>query len=289
MYALDAPTEAALGLRLDHARRELAYSPSSAIGGNYAPYIRAYADQSAAAHAALPQRQTLAYGDAERQNLDFFPSPQRQREDRPGLLVFIHGGYWQELSKNESAFLAPAWHAAGFAHAVLGYTLAPQAKIGMIITECVMALTYLQKHAQSLGFDKDGIVVCGSSAGGFLAAVCAAMLDFQLRGVVPVSGIFDLRPLVGTSINQALQMDQVEAIALSDMALADHPVPRVVPWGEHETSAFKQQSLLFHARAKAYARPSEAFEIAGRNHFDVVHELGIPGSRLFEATHALFA
>ena len=60
-------------------------------------------------------------------------SPHRPPRRAPGLLVYFHGGYWQELSKDDSAFLAPAWHAAGFAHAVVGYTLAPEARLPEIV------------------------------------------------------------------------------------------------------------------------------------------------------------
>ena len=54
--------------------REREYSPSSCIGGNYQPYIRAYADLSTAARRAhVPA--TVRYGTTERQTLDLWPSP----------------------------------------------------------------------------------------------------------------------------------------------------------------------------------------------------------------------
>ena len=113
----------------------------------------------------------LRYGDNSRALIDYFPAP--ASAPSRGLLVYFHGGYWQELSKAESAFLAPAWHAAGFAHAVVGYALAPAACLPDIVGDCRAALAWLHARADTLGFDAGRIVAAGSSAGAYLAAACA--------------------------------------------------------------------------------------------------------------------
>ncbi len=281
----DFSAHPAHGLDLPALEREREYSPSSAIGGNYAPFIQAYKDLSQAAHAALPPCQTLSYGELPRQQVDYFAAPSSNRAK--GLLVFIHGGYWQELSKNESAFLATAWHAAGFAHAVIGYTLAPQASVRQILQECVSAIAFLRDQSQAHGFDASRIVVAGSSAGGYLAAAVAAHAELKIRGIVPISGVFDLRPLVGTSINDALGLNVEEAQALSTIALKAR-TPAVIAWGEVETQAFKAQSQLLGSQLVAAQLLVQSMELAGRNHFDVVHELGDPASPLFQAALKLF-
>lgn len=272
---------------LDAATREREYSPSSAIGGNYAPFIDAYRRESAAALRALPVQRDLAYGASPRQRLDYFPAP--AGAVRPGLLVFIHGGYWQELSKTESAFLAPAWHTAGVAHAVVDYTLAPAASVAQIVEECVAAVAWLHARAADLGFAADAMIVAGSSAGAYLAAACAARDATPLRGIVPVSGVFDVSPLIGTSINEALGLDQASAATLNLLDGRRRFCPAVVAWGEVETDAFKQQSQQFARAVAAGGAPCTAFEIPRRNHFDVIHELGTPAARLFEETRALLA
>ncbi|HUU34045.1 MAG TPA: alpha/beta hydrolase [Vicinamibacterales bacterium] len=272
---------------LDPATREREYSPSSAIGGNYAPYLERYRVESARAHAAVPVRRDLRYGTAPRATLDFFPAPAGAA--RPGLLVYIHGGYWQELSKDESAFLAPAWHAAGFAHAVIGYTLAPEARLPGIAAECRAALAWLHAQAAALGFAPDEMVVAGSSAGAYLAAACADRSPVPIRGVVAVSGVYDVAPLIGTSVNDALGLDPSTAAALDLLAPERRFVSAVVAWGEIETSEFKRQSRAFAARLAAAGTPGTSLEIRGRNHFDVVLELGDPAAPLFAAARRLFA
>lgn len=268
--------------------REKEYSPSSTIGGNYMPFIQSYIDRSAEAFAHVPCIKDLRYSKAERALMDYFPAPEHANGQAPGLLVFIHGGYWQELSKNESSFLAPAWHAAGFAHAVVGYTLAPQAGVGEILAQCKAALHYLRDQASILGHDARGIVVAGSSAGGYLAAACAADESLGIAGFVTMSGIFDLRPLVGTSINAALGLSLQEAAALSALVQGAERVPSVVAYGQVETDAFKQQSAALAAYLRGSGQACQMLELTGRNHFDVVHELGDSQSALFAAARELF-
>ncbi|MGL5001809.1 MAG: alpha/beta hydrolase [Casimicrobium sp.] len=265
--------------------REREYSPSSAIGGNYAPHIARYLRDSAHALANVPVERDLRYGTAERALIDFFPA--KQRDATSGLLVFIHGGYWQELSKNESAFLAPAWHEAGFAHATVGYSLAPNARLPQIVDECVAALEWLKRNSTTLGFDTNNIVVAGSSAGAYLAAACAAKTP--LRGIVPISGVFDVAPLIGTSINEALGLNKQTAAQLDLLQSASAFAPGAIAYGEIETSEFKRQSQAFATLLASRNTHCDCFEIAARNHFDIVHELADSGSELIKKTRQLFA
>lgn len=272
---------------LDRPTREREYSPSSVIGGRYASYVERYRAESARALAALPVERDLRYGAAPRALIDYFPVPAPAHA--PGLLVYFHGGYWQELSKDDSAFLAPAWHDAGFAHAVVGYTLAPEARLPGIVAECRSAVTWLLARAARLGFDAGNVVLAGSSAGAYLAAACAASAPVPLRGIVPVSGIFDVTPLVGTSINDALGLEASTASSLDLLREGLRFPSAVVAWGDIETGEFKRQSRAFAARLEDAGTSCTTLELAGRNHFDVVLELGDPSSALFAAAGGLFA
>jgi arylformamidase len=272
---------------LDRDTREREYSPSSAIGGNYAPFLAQYAALSARAHARLPVQRDLRYGAAPRATVDFFPAP--AGAITPGLLVYIHGGYWQEGAKEDAAFLAQAWHDAGMAHAVVGYTLAPEARLPQIVAECRAALAWLVARAGTVGFDAANVVIAGSSAGGYLTAASADRSPVAVRGIVPVSGVFDVAPLIGTSINDLLGLDAAAAAALDLLTAERRYCPAVVAWGEVETAAFKRQSGAFAAGLRAAGTPCASLEVPGRNHFDVVLELGDPASPLFAATLELFA
>jgi arylformamidase len=270
---------------LSPAERERAYSPSSCIGGNYQPFMQAYAQRSQQARAQLAGRLNLHYGAAPAQRLDLFVPPSEQP---PPLLLFIHGGYWQELSKEESAFSAADCVQAGIAFAALDYTLAPQAPVAQMVDECQQALAWLHKQAAQLGFDARRIVAAGSSAGAHLASMLALRAPGQLAAAVLVSGIYELEPLIGTSINTALGLDTAAAQALSPVLMAADGFPRsIVAWGEIETAEFKRQSLAFAAQLRQAGTPCQEIEVPARNHFDVILDLAKPGTNLGDAVHAL--
>jgi arylformamidase len=255
------------------ADRAVAYSPSSMIDGDLGPFIAAYAAQSAAARAACPAMRTLTYGAQATQTLDIVlpegagPHP---------LHVFIHGGYWQELSKKESLFAAPETLARGIGFAALDYTLAPQATLREIVDEVVNALSFLRRRAADLGIDPECIVVSGSSAGAHLAAMATLRLAPADRpaGLILLSGVYDLRPLLGTYINDAVGMD---ARTASDLSPALHDLagfpPSLVAWGAIETDEFKRQSLHFADLLVQAGCPAQTLQVAGRNHFDIVHDI----------------
>ena len=289
--------------------REREYSPSSCIGGDYAPHLQAYATLSAAALEDYTAQRDLAYGGKASNRLDLFlPLPDSSRgtpndtatpagaSTLPPLLVFIHGGYWQELSKDSSLFAASGCIQSGIAFAAIDYTLAPQASIFEIALECRQALRWLYEHGRALGFDPTHIVVAGSSAGAHLAVMAclrgwAGDSDLPSglpAGAVLVSGIYDLAPLVGTSINTALGLTAQTAALVSPqrMDLQRFP-PSIVCWGEVETGEFKRQSGDFAARiaSAATAAPQlTVFEVSERNHFDVILNLTNAGTRLGRAT-----
>jgi arylformamidase len=264
---------------LGAAELERQYSPSSAIGGDYQPYIAQYLQRSAdarawfAAHQASTVRYDLPYGSQPSQRFDLFlPVSQHL----PPLVVFIHGGYWQELSKNESHFAAIHAVQAGLAHVVLDYTLAPNATVAEIVDECVMALRHLRANAAELGFDGHRICIAGSSAGAHLATMTALQCPF-VQAAILVSGIYQLGPLVHTSMNQALGLTAASAQALSPLRLDVSAFPpSVIAWAELETPQFKLQSQAFAKRVGQ----DNVLEIPFRNHFDVILDVLNPATEL---------
>lgn len=283
--------------------RERAYSPSSCIRGNYQPFITAYQTRSADARAeciALGATwSTYSYGQQAAQQLTLcLPCATNAPATHPsGLLVFFHGGYWQELSAQDSLFPATACIQRGLAFAALDYTLAPAASVTDIVAECRRALVWLFQHANALGVDASRIVVAGSSAGAQLAAMVAmqgALPDgaggfFTVRAAVLVSGIFELEPLVGTSINTALGLDAVAAQQASPALLPLSGFPRaLVSWGAVETEEFKRQSRDFAHALAAAGTPCESFEVPRRNHFDVIMDLVDASTGLGAATLSFF-
>ena len=218
--------------------REREYSPSSMLDGPLDPYLDDYARHSADARDSLRDVRTVRYGGGPANTIDLALPRASSRSELP-LHVFIHGGYWQQLSKRESFFAAPAFVSRGIAFAAVDYTLAPDADLDHIVGECHAALVKLYGlGAQGeLPIRPEGITVSGSSAGAHLAAMVAARGAYPCgnfpAGLVLLSGVYDLEPLVGTSINDAVGLDVDDARALSPLRcdLSAFP-PTVVAWGD---------------------------------------------------------
>lgn len=184
----------------------------------------------------------IAYGDGPLQRFDFYRAAGTQRP----LLVFIHGGYWQGGDKRDIGFIAAPYVKAGISVAVINYSLAPQARIEDMVEEVQAFLATLAQQADQLGIDVKRISLMGHSAGGHLAAFVAAQGGaVPVQAVFAISGVFDLVPLVPTSLNKALTLDEPRANALSPVLQAGPAGTRVhTIIGELETAQFHLQAAV---------------------------------------------
>ena len=98
----------------------------------------------------------------------------------------------------------------------------------------------------------------------------------RLAGVVPISPLADLRPLLRTSMNADLRLDMAEAEAESPMLMAERLDVPATGWvGADERPAFLDQ-----ARWLAEAWGCAHVVAEGRHHFDVIEPLEIADSDL---------
>jgi arylformamidase len=234
----------------------------------------------------------LAYGAGAREKLDLF-------RGRPGgpLLVYIHGGYWQRGDKGMYSFVAEPFIAAGVNVAVLNYDLTPSVRLGAIAPQIRKAVAWLWHNAAGLKIDREAITVMGHSAGGHLTAMMMATdwsaLDPALplglvKAGVPISGIFELEPLIHTSINAGPGMDLEEARRESPLFLA--PVtdaPQLVVDGGAETEEFHRQSDLYCETFRTERRRMERYMVPGADHFDELERLAESDSGFFQRSLAL--
>lgn len=217
-------------------------------------------------------RLDIAYGRGERNRFDLFLP-----ETAPvGLLVFIHGGYWLRFGRESFSHLAAGALSRGWACAMPGYTLAPQARIAAMTREVARAVE------SAADLVPGPLVLTGHSAGGHLCArlACAGVaLGASPRRVVPISPISELEPLMRTAMNQILHIDEPEAAAESP---ARHPL-RSGCSAHVWAGAQERPAFLWHARLLSEAWNCPWTPAAGRHHYDVIEALTDPDSALMNA------
>ena len=271
-----------------------AYAPSRALPDSvFLAHLDLYRDRSTAVYAELPHRRDLCYDAASGQCLDIFPAP------GPGLkpaFVFIHGGYWRMLSKNESVYMAPAFTGLGIALVAPDYALAPAAQLEEIVRQVRAALAWLHRHGAEHGIDPARLYVGGHSAGGHLTAALVAsgwreafgLPDDVIKGAMPVSGVFDLEPISRSFVNEWMGLDRARVEALSPIRhLPVSPCKMVVAWGGDETSGFHDQSRAWLAAWRAAGFPAAELLVPGRHHFDIVLDWCDPDSTMTRACVAM--
>jgi arylformamidase len=193
------------------------------------------------------------------------------RSEAP-LLIYIHGGYWQRLSADDSLFNAADAQQLGISLHAVEYTLAPHATVVEIIEECINdVLQTLQQLTPSR------VVIAGCSAGAHLAAMCARNPNVQSRidGVALLSGIYDLRPIVRTPTNDPLHLTNETASAISPQLLPPTVPPRraLLAVGQHESSEFIRQNNEYGQLLKHQGADVAIEVIPGRDHFNLPYDL----------------
>ena len=237
--------------------------------------IAGWARDAAAYRARLAPR-SIRYGPGPRNIIDFFAA------DHEGPIVaFIHGGYWQALDSSFFSHLAGGLNARGISVALPSYELCPDVSVDDIIRQMRMATRELARLAQPL-------VISGHSAGGHLAA-CMLATDWPafdaslpknpVVAAYAISGLFDLGPLVETSINTALRLDQAAAKAASPLFWnppARGSLDAVV--GENESAEYLRQSRTIVERWREASIATRFGLVAGANHFTAIAPLADPQS-----------
>lgn len=237
--------------------------------------IAGWARDSAAYRQTRPPRE-IRYGEGERQSMDVFDAA----ASGP-VVMFIHGGYWQALDKSFFSHMARGLNARGVSVAVPSYGLCPNVRIGDIVEQMRAAAATLARAHNA------PVIASGHSAGGHLAA-CLLATEAHVPAAYAISGLFELAPLIPTSINGALHLDQTEAEALSPLlwpAPEGKTLDAVV--GGAESGEYLRQSAAIVSAWGQDGVETRYEEIAGANHFTVIAPLADAASPMCERLHQL--
>ena len=248
------------------AELEREYTPASCIEN-----IQIYLDEYARAGQA--SRQKLSHAKLQYASHDDSWLWFAEKAESKKLIIFVHGGFWRRLSADDGTFLTPGWQSLGFNVASVNYSLCPSEPLETLVSQTSQAIDFLAKR-----HEPQNITLIGHSAGAQLVAMKLCNPDTPKFGsAIMVSGVFDLEPIVNTSVNDAVRLTVQTAQARSPINFVTkaQDTPMAVIWGENETSEFKRQSKEFATAWSSVKNHSIATqkEFKSRNHFDILYEL----------------
>jgi arylformamidase len=264
---------------LDRAYDQRQWAP------NAAAVIARYGTESAAARSRLRSLPGIAYGPSAEEVLDIFPCGAAKAP----IHIYIHGGAWRLLSKDESCFQAEAFVEAGIHFVALNFANLPQVRLPEMAAQIRRAIAFVHQKASTFGGDAGAITISGHSSGGHLAAV-ALTTDWTryglpgdaIKGGLCASGMYELEPVLMSARGSYVQLEAEEAPELSPIRhIGRISCPVSVAWGGLESPEFKRQGDEFAAALGEAGKLKGKLVLDALNHFEVAFSLASRGGALF--------
>src|SRR5574337_99835 len=222
----------------------------------------------------------LRYGPHERQRFDFFSASGEPPGPPLGTLLYFHAGYWQSRDKATFRFIAPAFTRRGYNVALVNYPLCPSVTLAELVDAARASVPCVLDHLAALGQAPGALIAAGHSAGAHLAVELALTHWPELGaraqavdGVIALSGLYDLAPLVATSINDKLGLDARTAQAQSPLyRVAAGAAPALFVVGGSETVAFNEQARRMAAAWQAAGAASALAVGPETDHYSLLQQ-----------------
>lgn len=236
-------------------------------------WFREYSSQT---KAALRNHCDLRYGAGEKATLDlFFP---KERQAPAPIHLFIHGGYWRMFDKSDFSFVANTICTAGGIAAIMNYDLMPGVRMATIVEQVHQCASWLVENVESFGGDPARFSVSGHSAGGHLCCFLFSK-DSPVRpkGILALSGIYDLSPLRQSFLQQELRLTDDEVACFSPISMdSARSGAMVLMVGEAETLPFHRQAAALRQKLLDEGWDVSYQSIKGANHMSIMAQLGSP-------------
>ena len=248
------------------------------------------AQLSASARRELDCSIGVPYGPTRDEFVDIFPSA----EPNSPVLVFIHGGWWRSMSSRDFHLVARGLVARGVTVVISNYSLCPRVSISEITRQNRAVIAWVYRNIKQYLGDPDAIFVAGHSAGGHQVAMLS-ITDWEgeyglpqdvIRGGVPISGLFDLRPFLYSWLQPKIllshQIIERESPVHQVGGLPYYP-PLLITLGGDESEEFHRQSRAFGAAWAAAGGKHSELHQPGKDHITAITDFAQAKSRLTDA------
>jgi acetyl esterase/lipase len=227
------------------------------------------------------------------------------------VVVWIHGGGWQQGDKAEMRQKPRAFMDKGLVFVSVNYRLWPNVVMGDIIRDVAKSIRWVHDHIAEYGGDPERLLVMGHSAGAQLAAIVCVDERYLkenglslgiIKGCVPVDGdTYDVPAIVETAQTRRRVHGQPEPKAghpekfgtveqQKDYSAVYHVAPgkgippflilHVADHPDTSAQAFRLATVLKNAGI-----PTTVFAARDTNHPKLNDNLGNPGDPATEAVY----
>ncbi|HTH96836.1 MAG TPA: alpha/beta hydrolase [Stellaceae bacterium] len=268
--------------QLDNAYTQTVWAP------NAGQLIAGYAKDSAAVRKRMPPV-TQAYGKGKAEQLDIFAP---KGADRRPVMIFLHGGAWHGLSKDDASAPAPTFVDAGMLYVAVNFDNIPATTLPGMADQVCRAVSWIATNIGRFGGDPNRIFISGHSSGGHLAAVVMTT-DWKARnlpapsikGALLLSGMYELYPVLLSVRANYVHVTPAEVAALSPLRHMDRvQCPAIVANGDKESPEFKRQNEVFAEVMAGMGLLHHRFMMPGINHFELANELNNADSPISRLT-----
>lgn len=213
--------------------------------------------------------------------------------DQKTALVYIHGGWWQWFSKDHFTFVAKPFIDNGITVYIPSYKMAQDWEnepnpIQAIFQQVKVFIAQLLKDTEKNQINK--IFISGHSAGGHLASMMA-LVDWEkefalsenqierLKGIISLSGLYDLRPLVNSFVNDAIKITEKQAEEVSPYYLlnirekiATPVTPTYLVLPEYDPQEFYRQTREYQALLHKKGHHCNLIFVPKADHLDLIED-----------------
>uniref|UniRef100_A0A8P4KL81 Arylformamidase n=1 Tax=Dicentrarchus labrax TaxID=13489 RepID=A0A8P4KL81_DICLA len=204
----------------------------------------------------------VPYGEGDGEKLDVYIPSTNSLDVH--LVIYLHGGYWQFLSKEESGFMAVPLVDKGVVVVAVGYDIAPKGNMDLMVSQVRRSVVSVIQQYSHIS----GLYLCGHSAGAHLAAM-----------VKQDDGIYDLLPILSTYVNEPLKMTEEVAVRNSpsklvpQLKLSSSSCHIVVAVAANDSPEFRKQSEEYYKTLEASGLSVTMEDVANTDHFSIIEQL----------------
>jgi arylformamidase len=254
---------------MDRDALDIAYNNSRAVG-DFSSILGNFQTRSREFYKNTVCERDFRYGARPRERYDWIPCG---RADAP-TFVFIHGGYWQNCTKEDFAFIAEGPIGRDYNVVLAEYTLAPEISMTGIIEEIRRLLDHLKADSDGLGIAGHPLYLSGHSAGGHLTAIHRS--HPAVASALAISALVDLEPISLCWLNDKLALTEAEIENYSPQRHIASGAPTMIAVGSRELPELVRHSTEYALALEASGDSVGLLHIPGCDHFSVLEDLAKP-------------